>query len=388
MIDRVDVKECCQCGNCAINCPVGAISFSRENGLFLFPSIDLNKCIHCNKCEKTCPVISPLEQTEVIESYATKNKDTTIKKQSSSGGVFSALAETVFFNGGAVYGAVFEKDFCVKHKKAGTAEDLIKMRGSKYVLSDLNNCFFEIKQLLCSNITVLFSGTPCQCAALQTFLKDTSYGGTLYVVDFVCHGILSDKLFHEYIRSLEIKRKSKIVSFEFRNKKYGWIDSGPLIKYQNGQEDHWPLYEDTYMQGYFQGICMRESCYRCQYKNFRSGSDLTMGDYWGAKQLSPELYDSDGLSMLVVNSDNGKNLLELAKNKLILSVLSVETLSKYNQGLYRPFKKGEKSEQFYQLLERTDAITALKKVTEISHVEKMKRVYRKVRRIILWKMNK
>lgn len=382
MIDKVNTQQCCLCGNCKLVCPTQAISFRDEVKTFLYPIIDNEKCIGCDKCESVCPSLNSLERQTVVGSFAAKHKQKEIRRKSSSGGIFTALAECILLAGGIVYGAAFQNDFSVKHISINKTEDIEQLRGSKYVQSDLDSIFLEIKKKLHTGKKVLFSGTPCQCAALKAFLKDTPYNGKLYVVDFICHGILSDKLFHEYIRELEIKHKSKIVSFQFRNKKYGWLDSGPLIKYQNGREDYWPLFEDIYMQGYFQGICMRESCYKCAYKNFQSGTDLTMGDFWGAQQLIPDFYEKSGVSLLYVNTAHGQELLEQAKQYLDLKPVAVETLARYNQGLLRPFEKGKKSDEYYCLAERKGNIVALKEITQISKIEQCKRLYRRMRRFI------
>lgn len=380
MIDRVSLIECIQCQNCKNVCPVQAISMSKLEGMFIYPKIDDKKCIHCQKCEKVCPALSSLKQQKVIASYAVKNRNKEICLESSSGGLFSALAETIIEKNGYVFGAAFRGNFKVEHIGIDEKEKLFQLRGSKYVQSNLKDTFVRIEKLLEEGNLILFSGTPCQCAALNVFMKSKKYSGTLYIIDFICHGILSEKLFADYIEYLEKKEKSEIESFEFRNKTYGWLDSGPKIKYKNGRSKNWPLYEDLYMQGYFQGLCMRESCYQCNYKNMYSGSDITMGDFWGADVLDKEFYDEKGVSLCCVQNERGMSLLNQAQKYLDIKQVPVEVLIKYNQGLLYSFKKGEKSESFFEEVRKTGNIAALKKITKVSWKEKIKRVYRKIRR--------
>lgn len=380
MIDKVVFERCVQCQNCQLVCPVNAISMNRTEKMFSYPEIDEKKCIKCNKCEKVCPVLNPLKQRKNIISYAVKHKDKNIKMESSSGGLFTALAQTVIDEKGYVFGASFRDDFKVQHICVKNIEELSLLRGSKYVKSDLKDTFIKIEKLLCLGNKVLFSGTPCQCAALKAYLKEKRYNGQIYIIDFICQGILSDKLFEEYLEFLENKEKSEILSFEFRDKTYGWLESGPKVNYCNGKSKKWPLYEDLYMQGYFQSICMRESCYRCEYKNFYSGSDITMGDFWGADILEKEFFDPLGVSLCCIQSNNGMNLVNKAEKYLEIKQVPLKTLIKYNQGLIYPFKKGEKSNQYFEMVKEKKNIVALKKITDVSMLEKVKRIYRRIRR--------
>lgn len=382
MIDKVNIEQCVICGNCSNVCPVSAISFSNDEKMFLYPSIDMDKCIKCNKCESVCPTLNPLPQNKAFESYAVKHKNKQVRINSSSGGLFSALAQAVITDGGYVCGAAFDDDFYVRHIIVDKLEDIALLRGSKYVQSDLDNCFFEIYKLLSESKTVLFSGCPCQCSALKVYLNQKKYTGNLFIIDFICHGILSRTLFQEYLFDLQSKKKSPVKEFNFRSKQYGWIDSGPTISFESGKRCTWPLYEDTYMQGYFQGLCMRESCYTCQYKNFHSGSDLTMGDFWGAETLIPKFYDNIGVSLCCIQTEKGSRLFNQAKKELEVEAVSLGVLTKYNKGLITPFEKGLKNKDFYQLAEEKGYYSALKSITGISFLERIKRYYRKFKRKI------
>ena len=374
MIDKVSVAECSLCGSCVSACPTGAISYTKKHLGFSYPQIDLKKCVDCGKCEQACPLLNCPEYKKPMNSYEAKHKQSEIRKQSSSGGVFSALAQAVFECQGLVVGAAFQSDWSVKHICIESIEDLPELRGSKYVQSETRDCFLQIKKELESGRMVLFSGCPCQCAALNAFLGK-GVAGKLFLVDFICHGMLSQTLFFEYLKDLEEKNKSKIKEFSFRDKTYGWIDSGPKVVFENGREKCWPLYEDLYMQGYFQALCMKEACYSCIYKNFHSGSDLTLGDFWGGEVLDPEFYEKDGVSIVSVQTEAGQSLLRKAEKNLILKDMGLEVLTKYNQGLYKPFGPNARREQYLRLASEKGELDALKQMTRLSTGEQIKRVY-------------
>lgn len=380
MIDRVTIEQCSLCGACMDACPTASISFSKEHCGFFYPQIDSSKCVKCGRCAAVCPVLNLPAQTLPRNSYEAKNKNKELRISSSSGGVFSALAGFVIKNGGTVIGAQYDADWMVRHTLARDFCELSKLRGSKYVQSDTAGIYAKAFAELSLGRTVLFSGCPCQCAALRSFLKGKYYSGKLFIIDFVCHGILSETLFHEYLSFLEKKAKSKIISFQFRDKAYGWLDSGPKIVFKNGRTMSWPLYEDIYMQGYFQSICMKESCHSCFYKNFHSASDITMGDFWGADIIDPGFYEKQGVSLVLIQTAAGEDLFHNIKQDLNYKSLPLEKIAAYNQGIFRPFAAGEKRKAYFDLAEKMGYFYALKKTTRKSLYERAKRVYRKVRR--------
>ena len=383
MIDNVKKTECYLCGNCQKICPAGAISFVEEYRTFKYPHIDFSACIKCNRCEQFCPSIQNAPELGSLKlSYQAKHKDREILKRSSSGGVFLALAQTVLDESGFVCGAVFNEGWNVKHLIASDKETCRLFCGSKYTQSDLGDCFQEIKRILEDNKTVLFSGCPCQCAALHLWLGKKY--DTLIIVDFICHGTLSAQLFREYLDWLRDKAHSEIRKFQFRDKERGWVDSGPRIEFANGKVLSWPLYEDIYMQGYFQNLCMRESCYHCKFKDFKSGSDITLGDFWGAENKSPEFFDSDGVSLVIANTEKGEKLVTQARTELIMERQDLSVLAMYNQGLFMPFRKGEKSEELHKLAAKLGYIPALETFSKLSARQKARRMIsrflRKIRR--------
>lgn len=379
MIDKVGEKNCCICGNCVQRCPKEAISLTKNFNTFNYPEINYNLCNGCNRCETVCPTLNELNQQQCLGAYMAKNINLTERKLSSSGGMFSVFANYIIENNGLVCGAAFD-GLKVKHIIVDNKADLYKLRGSKYVQSDLGDCFEHIEKYLDNNRLVLFVGCPCQTAALRTYLKK-DYSNQLYLVDFICHGMLSQSLFDDYIKYLEKKYKSRVVSFSFRDKTDGWIESGPKIKFSNGKIKRWPLYEDTYMQGYFSAVCMKNSCYTCKYKNFHSGSDITFADYWGCEILDPEFYDFYGVSEVVINNENGNLLFNNISNNIEYKAVDLENIVKYNSGLIKPFEEGKDRSLFIDKIKNGSTyIEALLDTADKSNI--ILQLYREIKRKI------
>lgn len=379
MIDKVGEKNCCICGNCVQRCPKEAISLTKNFNTFNYPEINYNLCNGCNRCETVCPTLNELNQQQCLGAYMAKNINLTERKLSSSGGMFSVFANYIIENNGLVCGATFD-GLKVKHIIVDNKADLYKLRGSKYVQSDLGDCFEQIEKYLDNNRLVLFVGCPCQTAALRTYLKK-DYSNQLYLVDFICHGMLSQSLFDDYIKYLEKKYKSRVVSFSFRDKTDGWIESGPKIKFSNGKIKRWPLYEDTYMQGYFSAVCVKNSCYTCKYKNFHSGSDITFADYWGCEILDPEFYDFYGVSAVVINNENGNLLFNNISNNIEYKAVDLENIVKYNSGLIKPFEEGKDRSLFIDKIKNGSTyIEALLDTADKSNI--ILQLYREIKRKI------
>ena len=379
MIDKVGEKNCCICGNCVQRCPKEAISLTKNFNTFNYPEINYNLCNGCNRCETVCPTLNELNQQQCLGAYMAKNINLTERKLSSSGGMFSVFANYIIENNGLVCGAAFD-GLKVKHIIVDNKSDLYKLRGSKYVQSDLGDCFEQIEKYLDNNRLVLFVGCPCQTAALRIYLKK-DYSNQLYLVDFICHGMLSQSLFDDYIKYLERKYKSRVVSFSFRDKTDGWIESGPKVKFENGKIKRWPLYEDTYMQGYFSAVCMKNSCYTCKYKNFHSGSDVTFADYWGCEILDPEFYDFYGVSAVVINNENGNLLFNNISNNIEYKAVDLENIVKYNSGLIKPFEEGKDRSLFMDKIKNGSTyIEALLDTADKSNI--ILQSYREIKRKI------
>lgn len=345
MIDKLLPQSCALCGSCADACPVSAIFFRKPYLDFNYPQIDTDACINCGLCEKVCPVLNTPDAPPQVSPrvYAAKNPDEAVRRKSTSGGIFRAMADNILSRGGYVCGAVFDERFQVHHIVSNKADDIDRMMGSKYAQSDLSGVYRQIKQLLHEGAPVLFTGCPCQVAGLHSFLGKKY--DTLITADLICHGIPSGTMLRAYLDLQEQKYRSKIQSLCFRDKKHGWHRSSVRIRFANGAEYCQPITNDAYMAGFLGGIYLKESCYDCRFKEFRSGSDLTLGDFWGSEFCRPALDDNIGLSAVISNSEKGCTFLsncglELWEDRLNSVVC-------YNRNLITSTKKNPDRNGFY-----------------------------------------
>ncbi len=345
MIDKVTTKECYLCKACGDVCVADAISFAKEEKGFVYPQIDFSKCIKCNMCEKVCPALCELSipRDGYPIAYAAQSKNIDVRLKSTSGGMFFEMASKVIQSGGVVCGAVFDEEFKVVHKIAENSEELKKMCGSKYAQSDMSGIFRKIKNKLQNGKNVLFSGCPCQTLALKKYVK-IDYDN-LILVDFICHGIPSQKFLDAYIKKMEEKYHSKIKSVCFRDKSRGWHSSSVKMKFENGKTYKNPITVDAYMTAFLNGTIMKERCYECHMKGFRSGSDITLGDFWGAELVFPELDDNMGVSAVFVNTEKGARLLE--KIGIDRYKTDGKEIIKYNQNVMVSTMMNPKREEFY-----------------------------------------
>lgn len=374
MIDSIPAEQCTLCGSCYNACPVNAISFKKAYLDFQYPTIDMDRCIGCGRCEKACPLLADKCKPEpgYPVAFAARSKSEEVRLHSSSGGVFYELASKILSEGGYVCGAVFDEQFHVKHIVSDTQEDLERMMGSKYAQSDVGYCYREVKDVLEKGCKVLFSGCPCQVAGLRTFLgKDYP---NLLLVELICHGIPSDHMLQTYIGMQERKYGARLTRMEFRNKKKGWHNSSVRMEFENGRVHSEPMTFDTYMQGYFRGVALKESCFSCRFRGFKSGSDLTIGDLWGAEISIPDMDDNNGLSAVIVNSEKGT--LFLNRSKIIRRQFEIDKILKYNQSLLTSFDEGAQRTAFYAYTERYDLERAIETFFQETLLQKAKRKFR------------
>lgn len=340
----IDKSKCCACTACKNICPKQAIEMLPDEKGFLYPKIDENKCIKCGLCEKVCfyntgyKVLD--DHLNKIETYAIKHKDFNIRMNSRSGGIFTALSDYILDNKGVIYGVGYKENFVVCYKRAETKEERNKFRGSKYVQSELNDIFKQVKNDLEADKWVLFSGTPCHVAGLVKYLGKKKYE-KLLLVDIVCHGVPSPKMFSDYINYIEKKYNDKVNNFDFRDKTFGWNQSIESFKINQNK------YSQTIYSRLF-GSCLgfRESCYNCQFTNLNRPSDITIGDCWGIAKNRPDIDDNKGTSLVIVNTEKGKFI-----QKNILSNLEyyIIDINDYLQPRLRePNKRSGKVDAFWK----------------------------------------
>ena len=307
MIEKVVKKnECVGCEACVQICPQKAITAVRDAEGFLYPQTDVEKCIECGLCEQVCQTKNKKQPREPLNIYAAYNKNYNTKITSSSGGLFASFAEAILSQNGSVAGAVFDREWNVCHCVTNKKSELEKIKRAKYVQSRIGNCYNEIDKLLKTDQKVLFSGTPCEIAGLLTFLgRDDA---NLVTIEIVCHGSPSPSIWSNYLDS--ICDRQEITSISFKDKSKGWENYSISIKGIEGRQIlKESRFKNPYVQGFLKNLYLRPSCYDCQNKSFRSGADLTIGDYWGVDSAGIA-HDGMGISLCYVNTTKGEKLLE------------------------------------------------------------------------------
>ena len=348
--------KCCGCNTCMEICPQKAIKMIESDEGFLEYSINEELCTSCGLCIKKCPQINDIkeEKTFVPKYYAAhmKSKDGIIK--SSSGGIFQVIAKKFTdTNNYAIFGAVYDEDLNVKHDYIDNINDLEKLLGSKYVQSNISNIYKKVKDKLNEkDIKVLFVGTPCQIAGLNSYLNNKYYEN-LITIDLICHGVPSPLLFKKYIDYLELRHNGKVEKFNFRSKlKKEW---GTNCYYKiNGKEYYKPYYLDPYYYNFIKGTIYRESCYECKYARRERVGDITLGDYWGIDEIHPEIYNKLGNSIIIINSIKGENVFEKIKEEIIYIESTFEKMSKYNHNLISPTQRKDIRDSVYTNIRKED----------------------------------
>ena len=303
----VDLEKCTGCGCCRNVCPVDAIEMNADAEGFLMPSIDTNKCIQCGKCSERCPVLEPqYKNTSKPDVYAFMANDE-VRAVSSSGGVFTLLAQKILNRDGVVYGAAFDENMQLRHVVAEKMEQIVPIRGSKYLQSNIGFIYRSVKQQLDSGKSVLFTGTPCQIAALYNFLE-TDYDN-LYTVDLICHGVPSQYEMNLYIdelyANLKISKEIKIKDIRFRDKKFGWSAEHIVVEFEDGQIHESDLSQDNYLKMFHRNLGLRKACSNCPFSIYPRQGDISIGDFWGISKIDCKLNDEKGTSLVLINSDKG-----------------------------------------------------------------------------------
>lgn len=318
MIQIKDKADCCGCTACASICPKDAITMEPDTLGFKYPKVDLNKCINCGLCEKVCAFNDNYDKSLNLkepEIYAARHKDIHEIETSRSGAAFIAISDYILENGGIVYGVGYKDHFRVAHKRATTKEERNEFKGSKYVQSDLDGIFRQVKEDLKQGNTVLFSGTPCQTAGLNSYIGK-KFRENLVLVDIVCHGVPSPYIWRDYLAYIEEKYKNEVVKVDFRDKsRIGWSGHIESFIFNNGRKVESRIYTDLF----YKHIMLRPSCSKCHFTNYIRPSDFTIADYWGWEKISKDFnIDNKGCSLLFINTIKGQILLNKISNNLFL----------------------------------------------------------------------
>lgn len=356
MINITDKSKCCGCCACVDACAHHAISLKTDIEGFWYPVVDKNSCVDCGLCDKACPElnIGNLKKNDYpkpAHTIAAVNKKMNVRWNSTSGGAFSALAEAMYEQGGYVSGAIYNEDFSVRNYVSNNPEDLDKLRSSKYLQSKAEGLYKEIRALLRKGEHVLACGTPCQMAALRSFLGKEYEN--LIIVDFICRGVNSPKVYRKYLDSLERRYGGKVVYVKAKNKELGWRNLTRKVVFDNGKAYYGVHMQDDFRRGYHTNVYCRPSCYSCQYKGFPRIADITIADYWGIEKVDKNLDNDIGTSMILLNSKKGEAYFERVKDKLEWEETKFESVLPGNIALRKPIEPAKiDREKFFADLDR------------------------------------
>lgn len=341
-------EDCMGCSACANVCPKNCITMTKDHEYFLYPKVNSSKCVRCRKCIEVCPIMNRAIVNSNPVAFACINNDESVRILSSSGGMFTIFAERVLENGGVVFGASLNNQHKLKHVYIDNKKDLELLRGSKYVQSEIGYTYKQAKEFLDSEKEVLFVGTPCQIAGLKNYLK--SPYKNLITLDIICHGVPSPYVWSKYVAFRKDKEGTNIKKISFRNKSNGWKKYSMSFVFSDDTEYKEYFRYDPYMKAFLKDICLRPSCHECKFKSLNRHSDITMGDFWGVKNIAPHLDDNWGTSLILVNSEIGKIEIDAVKDKMKYERVNVEESIKYNLAAIKSARPHTKRNDFFNHL--------------------------------------
>lgn len=302
--------------------------------------------------------------------------DNQIRMNSSSGGLFSLIA-TQF---DVVYGVAMSED-CCGAEFIRMEGDVAPLRGSKYFQAKIGDAFKEVKKDLLAEKKVLFSGTGCQINGLSLFLGKEYEN--LFLLDIICHGVPSPKLWKEYVAYQE-KKYGKLQSVNFRCKDDSWQDFGMKEKVKENEEET-QLYIskdiDSFMRMFLRNHCLRPSCYDCHAKFYKK-SDTTIADFWGIENVAPEMNDGKGTSLVITRTDKGQELFEVIKDNLIWKEVSYEDGVRGNPSEYSSVARPATRDTFFADLDALPFEEMEKKYAADIKVSLLRRAKDKTKRTI------
>ena len=371
-------SDCCGCTACASICAHDAITMKPDTMGFLYPIVNVEKCVDCGLCEKVCAFNDHYDTSLNLpqpNAYAARHNNIHEIETSRSGAVFVAVSDFILEQGGVVYGAGYSDHFRVVHKRATTKEERNEFKGSKYVQSDLNNVFRQIKNDLKQGLLVLFSGTPCQVAGLNAYIGN-KLRSNLVLIDIICHGVPGPNLWHDYLSYIENKVKDKICYVNFRDKqKFGWNAHKETFEFVNGKRDNkW-----SFAHQFYQSILFRLSCSKCHYCNLRRPSDITIGDFWGWQNVVPDFNKDDrGVSLVLTNTAKGCEIFYRIKDRL--TSIPVRLKDCLQPNLQHPSPLHPKRLAFELAYKQKGFAYAMRKYGNWNWEYKMKRIMKRIAR--------
>lgn len=357
MIDISGKHNCCGCSACAQACPKQCILMKQDVEGFLYPQVNTSSCIDCGLCEKVCPFNHPYEARTPMHTYAAINNNEKIRMESSSGGIFTLLAEQILNDGGVVFGARFDENWQVTIDYTESIEGLAVFRGSKYVQARVGDTYAKCAKFLKAGRKVLYSGTPCQIAGLKHYLRKEY--DNLLAVDFVCHGVPSPKVWEKYLQ--EVVGTVNVQGVAMRDKQHeGWKRFNFVLDYQKEEKmitlSSWHQ-ENDYMNAFLRDMILRPSCYACKTRECRSHSDITIADFWGIQNILSQMDDDKGTGLVMIHTEKGKDYVPF--DKMQYDEVTFEEGYRNNPAIFRSAKPWPRRAEFFQKLDNEDGVVDL-----------------------------
>ena len=389
MITITNKVDCCGCNACGDVCPKQAISFKTDIEGFWYPEVNKEMCVECGLCEKVCPILNvkDLKKNDLLESicYAAEHKNLEVVFDSTSGGLFSALADIMYKSNGYVGGAIFNEDFSVRQYISNDKNDLPKLRSSKYLQSHLDGFYKQVKELLDRDEKVLVCGSPCQMAALRAFLRKDYEN--LIIADFICRGINSPKVWRKYLDSFEERYGSKVVYCKAKSKEYGWRNLTQKVILENGKAYYETKDQSNFTKGYLRtGVYCRPSCYDCRFKGYPRIADITLADFWGIENVDTSMEKDLGTSLVMVNSRKGERFFEEVKKRINYVKVSFDSIEAGNRSLNLSVDPPQiDRKQFFDDLDKMSFLELAKKYNfdgETKRKSKLRKIARIFRNLV------
>ncbi len=389
-INIIGEERCAGCYGCYNKCPNEAIKMVFDDKGFIVPKINWEKCANCGLCSIACPV-NNIVKTKCLQTpdvYGAWSKDENIKQSSSSGGIFTEIAKLVLSDGGMVFGVTYNRKLNqAEHTMIKSEDDLVKLRGSKYLQSNVGNSYRDVLRLIQKGKKVLFSGVPCQIAALNTFLKGNKYSQNVITCEVVCHGVPSQLAFNKYLEYLQNKTDSTVTCYDFRNKRHGWENYGTKIMFSNNEEIFQAHKKDLFMRGYLKNVYLRKSCYSCLFSKLPRVADITLGDFWGLSGLKfKEIKDKEiknGASIVLLNTKKGIEIFSAISGiKKIKTAIDIVKKNNPRIDSFPYIMNIKKRKKFYKLLKTHNFSVVMQKITKKpSLVKKLLIILKKLSRV-------
>ena len=380
MINIKTKKNCTGCYACYNICPKGCINMEKDNEGFVYPHINTEICIKCNKCEKVCPILHPYPRRKFspLNIYASINPNPEIRNISSSGGVFYAIAKTTLKNNGIIYGAAFDKKWNVYHTSVNNLNDIRQLLGSKYIQSNINNAYKEIKDSLKQGKMILFCGTPCQITALNHYLAKKY--DNLFTAELLCHGVPSTTVWEIALKEILSQNhinQENISYISFRKKVPNMTEYKFSI--QEGLREYETFfYNFPFMKAFLSNLILRPSCYKCKAKQHETESDVIIGDLWNSYNHAP-YNDSKGTSIIIVNTQKGEEL--ITSSDLKITPLNKKYINKNNSGFQIHQFYNTNRKKFFKEINTTNSILEL--MDKYSRLGLKEKIMRKILKMFL-----